>query len=109
MGDFQVGFVDGQIIVKQYVNINRSVGISARHTFLLASHVAFYLLCQQEQLSWCLYSFTKDDGIHELVFGLKAPWFRLDERRLAEYTPHLVANHTDSSLQVLSTIAQIRA
>ena len=77
--------------------------------FITFAQVALYLLGESKHLTRCLLRLAKDDGIHELVGGLKTPRFRLDERRLAGDLPHPVVYQADGSFQVLSAITQIRA
>jgi hypothetical protein len=69
-----------------------------------SSHVALYLLGEQEHLAWCPLSLTKHDGIQKLVLRLKSPGFRLDERRLANDRSHAFSYQTDGSFQVPAAV-----
>ena len=87
MRDFQVRFIDGKVIVKQDINVDRAVFeywslMPLRGMRLFLAQVTLDLLSHLQEPTGGKGSLAKDDGIQESVFRLKAPRLCLHERRL---------------------------
>ena len=80
MGDFQVGLVDGQVIVKEDVDVDTPVGVGDRSQetgvrsqetgvsrFLLATQLTFDFLGGLEELAGGEGGLHEDDAIEEFI------------------------------------------
>ena len=85
MWDFKVALVNGQIVVEQDVDVDRTVGVGDRSQesgvsrFLPATQLAFDLLGGFEKLTGSEFRFAEDDSIEKLILRLKSPGFSLDK------------------------------
>jgi hypothetical protein len=73
MGNLQVGFIDGQVIIKEDVDVDTPVGVgdwsqeTGVRRFLLATQLTLYLLGGFEELAGGESCLHEDDTIEESV------------------------------------------
>ena len=92
MRNFQVGLIDGKIIVEQDIDVDRTIFVFTIYGFLgrakrfaspiyyfVTSQFALYLLSNLEHLSRSQAGLTEDNTIEELVIRLESPGFSLNQ------------------------------
>ena len=72
MGYLQIRLIDGQVIVKENVDVDRTVFIEVRDMFF-PSQSTFYFLSGFKELSGRESGLYKDDAIQKLMLRFKSP------------------------------------
>ena len=79
MWNLQVGLVDGQMVIKQDVNINGTVVIDAVFRFLSAAQLPFNELRAPQHFTGQQFRLAAHHGIQEVVFRPEAPRLGLNK------------------------------
>lgn len=88
MRNFQVVLIQLYVIVKEYIDVDGTVGIPPIHRLMRSSQVALYLLCGTKHLARGELCADKRAGIEKQMVAPKAPRLCFQEARHTLHRAH---------------------
>lgn len=109
MRNFQVGFINRQLVVKQQVDVYRPVIVDAVVTLSGPSQFPLYPLGNQETFLWCGFGLHTTSGIQERMRGTKTHGFCFHELGDALHRTKVFVELVNGFQQQCFSVAQVAA
>lgn len=109
MRNRQILFVENQIVVKQNIDVDKSVVILGIFRFHRASQLFFDVLRQKKTGACIQIGFCDEAGVQKGILRGKPPGFTIMKRRSGHYRSNRLLYSLNGSLQRFFTLSEICA